>query len=163
MPWRRAKPVATLTYRLSAIEPLRVKVKRLYLDRGFFQGAGDSLAEGLESAFFMPALIRGKIDGTRAWCRGRKSYDASTPSTVSLMALWTVREWSSAATRKSLGSAMALQHLLYVTHRLRVAPHHVHQRYRDRFGIETNSYRIKNHCRIRMTHLRMPHSYALEA
>ncbi|MEM6518666.1 MAG: hypothetical protein AAF722_04950 [Cyanobacteria bacterium P01_C01_bin.70] len=27
--------VATLTYLLSAIEPLRVKVKRLYLDRGF--------------------------------------------------------------------------------------------------------------------------------
>ena len=28
--------VATLTYLLAAIEPLRVKVKRRYLDRGFF-------------------------------------------------------------------------------------------------------------------------------
>ena len=68
--------VATLTYLLSAIAPLRVKVKRLYLDRGFFSGPVIRWLQALNLPFLMPAVIRGKTGGTRALCCGSKSYRA---------------------------------------------------------------------------------------
>jgi len=40
-----------------------------------------------------------------------------------------------------------IRYLVYVVHRVKVAPHPIHHHYRERFGIET-SYRIKNYCRI---------------
>lgn len=66
------------------------------------------------------------------------------------MGLSTAR-WSwCAATRKGGGSNTACNIYFYVTHRVNVAPHQLHQHYRERFGIET-SYRLKTHCRIRST------------
>lgn len=142
--------VATLTYLLSAIAPLRVKVKRLYLDRGFFSVPVIRWLQALNLPFLMPAVVRGKTGGTRALCRGRKSYD--TTYTLNSQHYGAVDCQMVVVCRYQKGQRQrhGVQHLLYVTHRLKVAPHQVHQHYRDRFGIET-SYRIKNHCRLRST------------
>ena len=142
--------VATLTYLLSAIAPLRVKVKRLYLDRGFFSVPVIRWLQALNLPFLMPAVIRGKTGGTRALCCGAKSYrttytlNSQQYGSVACQMLVVCRY------RKGHRQQHGVQHLLYVTHRLPIEPHQAHQHYRDRFGIET-SYRIKNHCRIRST------------
>ena len=142
--------VATLTYLLSAIEPLRVKVKRLYLDRGFFSVHVIRWLQALNLPFLMPAVIRGQTDGTCALCCGRQSYrtnyllNSQQYDTVVCQMVVVYRY------RKGHRQQHGVQHLLYVTHRLQMAPHQIHRHYRERFGIKT-SYRIKNHCRIRST------------
>ena len=142
--------VATLTYRLSAIEPLRVNVQRLYLDRGFFSVPVIRWLQALNLPFLMPAVVRGQTGGTRALCRGRQRYrttytlnsqqDGSVACQMVVVCCY----------RKGHRQRHGVQQLLYVTHRLQSEPHQIHRHYRERFGIET-SYRIKNHCRIRST------------
>lgn len=142
--------VATLTYLLSAIEPLRVKVKRLYLDRGFFSVPVIRWLQALHLPFLMPAVVRGKTGGTRALCRGRQSYDTTDTLHSQLYGAVDCQMVVVCRYQKGQRQRHGVQHLLSVTHRLKVAPHQVHHHYRDRFGIET-SYRIKNHCRLRST------------
>ncbi|MDJ0902722.1 MAG: hypothetical protein QNJ55_28350 [Xenococcus sp. MO_188.B8] len=43
-----------------------------------------------------------------------------------------------------------VEYYVYVTYKIRTSLNHIHQCYRQRFGIET-SYRLKNLCRIRTT------------
>ncbi|MEM1290688.1 MAG: transposase, partial [Cyanobacteria bacterium P01_H01_bin.162] len=142
--------VATLTYLLSAIEPVRVKVQRLYLDRGFFSVPVIRWLQALNIPFLMPAVVRGKTGGTRALCRGRQSY--RTTYTLNSQQYGSVACQMVVVCRYRKGHRQrhGVQHLLYVTHRLQIEPHQIHRHYRERFGIET-SYRIKNHCRIRST------------
>lgn len=147
---QRETLVATLTYLLSAIEPSRVKVQRLYLDRGFFSVPVIRWLQALNIPFLMPAVIRGKTGGTRARCDGRQSY--RTTYTLKSQQYGTVNCQMVVLCRYRKGHRQqhGVQHLLYVTHRLQIAPHQIHRHYRERFGIET-SYRLKNHCRIRST------------
>ncbi|MEM1280250.1 MAG: ISH3 family transposase [Cyanobacteria bacterium P01_H01_bin.152] len=142
--------VATLTYLLAAIEPLPVKVKRLYLDRGFFSVPVIRWLQALHLPFLMPAVIRGKTGGTQALCQGRQSY--RTTYTLKSQQYGTVDCQMVVVCRYRKGQRQqhGIHHLLYVTYRVNVAPHQLHHHYRERFGIET-SYRIKNHCRIRST------------
>jgi hypothetical protein len=142
--------VATLTYLLSAITPLPVKVKRLYLDRGFFSVPVIRWLKALNIPFLMPAVVRGKTGGTQALCQGRKSYETTYPLNSQLYGTVDCQMVVVCRYQKGHRQQHGVQHLLYVTHRLKVDPHQVPQHYRERFGIET-SYRIKNHCRIRST------------
>ena len=66
--------VATITILLSRLTVLKVKMKRLYLDRGFFSIPVIRWLQALRIPFLMPAIIRGKTGGTRALCQGRQSY-----------------------------------------------------------------------------------------
>lgn len=66
--------VASITYLLARLTPLRVKVKRLYLDRGFYCVPVIRWLKALTIPFLMPGVIRGKHGGTRALCKGRTSY-----------------------------------------------------------------------------------------
>ena len=140
--------VRTITYLLAAIEPLRVKVKRLYVDRGFFCVPVIRWLMALNLPFLMPAVIRGKTGGTRALCSGSCSYRTThclksgrygcidCPMVVICHYL------------RGRKQQHGIQYQLYVAYRVHVAHHQLHAHYRERFGIET-SYRIKNHCRIR--------------
>ena len=142
--------VATITYLLAAIEPLKVKVQRLYLDRGFYNVPVIRWLQALGIPFLMPAIIRGKTGGTRALCSGSCSYRTSyclksqKYGSVDCPMVVVCRY------HKGRKHQHGIQYLLYVAYDIRVAPHQLHHHYRDRFGIET-SYRIKNHCRIRST------------
>lgn len=65
--------VAIITRLLDAITPLTVKVRDLYLDRGFYSVPVLRWLMALRLPFTMPAIIRGKTGGTRALCQGRRS------------------------------------------------------------------------------------------
>ena len=71
---RQETLVATVTYLLAMLSPLRVRVKRLYLDRGFYSVPMIRWLKALNIPFLMPAVIRGKTGGTRQLLVGRKSY-----------------------------------------------------------------------------------------
>lgn len=146
---RQETLVATLTYLLAAVSGLRLRIKRLYLDRGFFCVPVIRWLKALDLPFVMPAIIRGKQGGTRALLTGRKSY--TTSYTLS-GAYGSVDCTMGIVCRYHRGNRgrRGVQHLLYVFHRVRLTLSTLHQDYRYRFGIET-SYRIKNQSRIRTT------------
>jgi hypothetical protein len=147
---RQETQVATLTYLLAMLHPLKVKVKRLYLDRGFYSVPVIRWLKTLNFPFLMPAVIRGKTGGTRQLLVGRTSY--ATYYTLSSPHYGSVRCQIRVVCSyyKGFKGKHGIQYTLYVVHRVKVALHQLHDHYKDRFGIET-SYRMKNHCRIRTT------------
>ena len=147
---RQETLVATVTYLLAMLSPLRVRVKRLYLDRGFYNVPVIRWLKALNIPFLMPAVIRGKTGGTRQLLVGRKSY--ATDYTLNSPTYGSVRcQMRIVCTyHKGFKGKHGIQYTLYVVHRVTVALNQLHQHYKERFGIET-SYRIKNQCRIRTT------------
>lgn len=147
---RQETLVATLTILLASLSPLRVKIKRLYLDRGFYCVPVIRWLQALKVPFVMPAVIRGKQGGTRQLLVGRKSY--ATPYVLNSGVHGTVECQMRVICRYGKGQRHqhGIQYLLYVVHRVKLSLQTLHSSYRQRFGIET-SYRLKNHCRIRTT------------
>lgn len=147
---RQETLVATVTYLLAMLAPLKIRVKRLYLDRGFYSVPMIRWLKALNIPFLMPAIIRGKTGGTRQLLGGRKSYVTRY--------LLESRQYGEVSCQmrvvctyqKGFKGKHGIQYSLYVVHRVKVALHQLHQHYKHRFGIET-SYRLKNHCRIRTT------------
>jgi hypothetical protein len=142
--------VATLTILLSRLTLLRIKVKQLYLDRGFYSVPVIRWLKALNVPFLMPAIIRGKTGGTRALCQGRQSY--STTYTLKSAEYGTVECQMAVVCgyHKGKRGRHGIRYRLFVVHRVKVTLHQLPNHYRDRFGVET-SYRVKNHCRIRTT------------
>jgi Transposase DDE domain len=147
---RQETLVATITYLLAMLHLLRVRVKRLYLDRGFYSVPVIRWLKALNIPFLMPAVIRGKTGGTRQLLVGRKSYATrytlNSPQYGSICCQMRVV----CSYQKGFKGNHGIQYSLYVVHRVNIALHQLHRHYKDRFGIET-SYRIKNQCRIRTT------------
>jgi hypothetical protein len=147
---RNESLVKTLEILRAALSRVRVGVKRLLLDRGFYNVAVIRYLKTLNIPFLMPAVIRGKQKGTRSLLTGRSSY--RTAYTLNSPKYGSVTCQMAVICRYQKGhrGKRGLDYLLYVVHRINVALHSLHQYYRERFGIET-SYRIKNLCRIRTT------------
>lgn len=147
---RQETLVATLTYLLAMLHPLKIRVKRLYLDRGFYSVPVIRWLKALNLPFLMPAVIRGKTGGTRQLLVGRKSYITRYTLTSANYGSVTCQMRVVCNYYKGFKGKHGISYTLYVVHRVKVALHQLHHHYKHRFGIET-SYRIKNHCRIRTT------------
>jgi hypothetical protein len=147
---RQETLVATVTYLLAMLSGLRVRVKRLYLDRGFFSVPVIRWLKLLNIPFIMPAVIRGKTGGTRQLLQGRKSYATRYTLNSNQYGSVTCQMRVICHYYKGFKGKHGIGYCLYVIHRVNIALHQIHQHYRERFGIET-SYRIKNNCRIRTT------------
>lgn len=147
---RQETLVATVTYLLARLSPLRIRVKRLYLDRGFYSVPVIRWLKALNIPFLMPAVIRGKTGGTRQLLVGRKSYATCYILTSANYGSVRCQMRVICTYHKGFKGKHGIQYTLYVVHRVTVALNQLHQHYKDRFGIET-SYRIKNQCRIRTT------------
>jgi Transposase DDE domain len=142
--------VATLTYLLAMLSPLRLRVKALLLDRGFYSVPVIRWLKALNLPFLMPAVIRGKTGGTRALCVGRKSYRTTYTLNSSVHGTVTCQIAVICGYFKGFKDKHGIRYALYAMHRLNIALPQLHHYYRERFGIET-SYRLKNHARIRTT------------
>jgi putative transposase len=142
--------VATVTYLLAMLYPLRVRVKHLCLDRGFYNVPVIRWLKALNIPFILPAVIRGKNGGTRALLKGRKSYATSYTIHSAQYGSVNCQMRVICSYLKGFKGQHGIRYIVYVVHRINVALHQINHYYRQRFGIET-SYRIKNHCRIRTT------------
>ena len=92
--------VATITYLLTQLGAIRVKIARLYLDRGFYSVSVIRWLKALHIPFLMPAIIRGKKGGHGHYAKAIKAIEHSTHSPVMTMAVSPVRyPWSAAITR----------------------------------------------------------------
>ena len=66
--------VAIITYLLAELSSLKIEVKKLYLDRGFFSTPVIRWLQALGIPFIMPAIRRGKQGGIQQFLKGKKSY-----------------------------------------------------------------------------------------
>lgn len=140
--------VAIITYLLAEISNLKIDIKSLYLDRGFFNVPVIRWLKALNIPFIMPAIRRGKKKGIKQFLKGKSSY--KTTYTMSrgkdddvTFDLWIVCKY-----RKGKRKKRGVEYFAYVVYNVKVNLSYVHQDYRKRFGIES-SYRLKNICRIR--------------
>lgn len=131
---------------IQRIRDHRVRMKRLYLDKGFCQTDIIQYLQAEKIAAIIACPIRGKQGGTRALCKGRRSYNTTYTfgdgTTVLISCVRTCPPGKDGKRRTKW--------LLFVCIGTDWSPQKVKYRYRHRFGIETN-YRQMRQWRIRST------------
>jgi DDE family transposase len=159
--WREVRLTLALTYvlpeddlsqvverLLQRLEHLGLHATVLYVDKGFCSGAVIRLLRQRHQAAIIACPIRGKQGGTRALCRGSRSYRTlytfADHTTVDIFAVATLVPDKSGHKRRKW--------LLFVVLDLDWTPQQVYQKYRRRFGVEC-SYRLLRQSRARTTSL----------
>jgi putative transposase len=132
-------------------ETLGLKLRRLFLDRGFDNNAVVAYLQRQPFPTIIALTIRGKQGGTRALLKGRKSYQttytrSSTQYGRQTFTVYVVCKYS----KGRYGRHGAYRFAYIVIGDLKMQPHQVFAEYRRRFGIET-SYRLMNTMRARTT------------
>jgi Transposase DDE domain len=136
---------------LARVKAQSIRVSCLYLDRGF---AALEVYDYLQEQH-IPAVIacpiRGKQAGTKALCRGRKSYTTqhtfrSQTQGERTHTIAVVRAYTQTGQRNRPKQRRA-RWFLYVLIHVQLSPQAVHARYRYRFGIES-SYRLLRQVRV---------------
>ena len=140
--------VAIITYLLAELDSLKINVKKLYLDRGFFNTPVIRWLQALNIPFLMPAIKTGKQRGIKQFLKGRKSYKTNYTITRDEDDSVTFDLWIVCKYRKGKHKKHGIQYFVYVVYNVKTNLDYIYQDYRKRFGIET-SYRLKNICRIR--------------
>ena len=147
--WQDTK-VCIITCLLAELSSLKIKVKRLYLDREFFSIAVIRWLKALDITFAIPAIRRGKQGGIKQFLKGRKSYKTTYTMSRSKDDFVTCELWIICKYKKGKRGQNGIKYYVYVTYKITTNLNHIHHCYRQRFGIES-SYRLKNLCRIRTT------------
>ena len=115
--------VATITHLLSRLAPWKIRVKRLYLDRGFYNVPVIRWLKALNIPFLMPAIIRGKNGGTKALLHGRKSYACHYTMRSQTYGAVTFQMRVVCNYHKGKRGKHGVQYSLYVVYRVNVALH----------------------------------------
>ena len=146
---RSEKALDVLKRLLEQGQALGLRLKRLYLDRGFDNNSVVAYLKEQSFPTIIPLIIRGKQGGTRTLLRGRKSYQttytrSSTQYGEQVLTVHVVCKYS-----KGRYGRRGIQHFAYIViGELKMLPHQIFEEYRHRFGIET-SYRLMNTMRAR--------------
>ena len=147
--WADTK-VAIITYLLAELSTLKIRIKKLFLDREFFCVSVIRWLIALGVPFIMPAIRRGKEGGINQFLKGRKSYKISYTMSDEQKETVTFEIWIICRYLKGKRKKHGIEYLVYVVHKVKTSLSYIRQSYRRRFGIES-SYRLKNLCRIRTT------------
>ncbi|MEO0841066.1 MAG: ISH3 family transposase [Cyanobacteria bacterium J06632_19] len=139
--------VAIITYLLAELSFLNIKIKKLYLDRGFFNVSVIRWLKALDIVFTMPAIRRGKQKGIKQFLKGKKSYKTTYHMTKDKDNSVTFDLWIVCKYKKGKRGKHGVEYFAYVVNKVKTNLDYIHQDYRKRFGIES-SYRMKNVCRI---------------
>lgn len=128
---------------LDQVRRLRLQVRRLLLDRGFAGVAVQSFLEQEGIPALIACPIRGKKNGTRPLCRGRRSYRAqhtfkaadghTRTADIAVCRVFTTAKRTGRLRRRA-------EWHLFILINLHMTPAQVRRLYRRRFGVET-SYR----------------------
>lgn len=131
---------------LSRLKALGFTFRVLYLDKAFAAGQIIRYLTALRQPAVIACAIRGKQGGTRALCRGRKSYRTDytfTDGTQANLALVASLVPDKTGKRRR-------KWLAFIVIQLDWTPKKIYKRYRRRFGIES-SYRSMRQVRARTT------------
>ena len=128
---------------------LGLRLKRLYLDRGFDNNGIVAYLKRQPFPTIIPLVIRGKQGGSRALLVGRKSYQTTYTRQSTLYGQETRPVHIVCRYSKGRYGRRSLYRFAYlVIGQLQLQAHQIAEEYRHRFGIET-SYRLMNQVRAR--------------
>ena len=130
--------VALITYLLAELDSLKINVKNLYLDRGFFNTPVIRWLQALDIPFLMPAIKTEKKGGIKQFLKGRKSYKTTYTITRDKDDSVTFDLWIICKYRKGKHNQRGVQYFVYVAHKVKTNLDYIYQDYRKRFGIETS-------------------------
>lgn len=148
---RSDKALDVLQRLLGRSQALGLRLKRLYLDRGFDNNGVIAYLKQQPFPTIIPLVIRGKTGGTRALLVGRKSYHTNytRKSTIygqEVFPVHIVCVYSKGRFRRR-----GLYRFAYIViGQVNMTPRQIADEYRRRFGVET-SYRLMNTVRARTT------------
>ncbi len=141
--------VTVLDILLRQLEKIEIRVKRLLLDKGFASIAGMEYLTERQIPALIACPIRGRTGGTRALCRGNKSYSTThtfqsqnkKPFTAQMVVcrVFTTAQRTGRMKRRA-------DWLIFISINLDLSPRQARRLYRKRFGIETG-YRCANQVR----------------
>jgi hypothetical protein len=130
---------------------LGLRLKRLYLDRGFDNNGLVAYLKKQPFPTIIPLVVRGKQGGSRALLVGRKSYTTTYERKSAVYGQETLPLHIVCKYSKGKYKRNGLFHFAYIViGKLKSQPAQIAQEYRRRFGIET-SYRLMNTVRARTT------------
>jgi hypothetical protein len=149
---RRSDGVLDVLQRLLIrVKQLEVRIKRLFLDRGFDNNAVIGYLSEQPFPTIIALTIRGKQGGTRALLKGRKSYVTTYTRRSTKYPTETFTVHVACKYGKGRYKRCGLYRFAYIViGELKMQPLQVYHEYRRRFGIET-SYRLMNLVRVRTT------------
>ena len=142
--------IAVITRLLDKIHTLDLKIKRLYLDRGYFCVPVIRWLQALDIPFEMPIIIRGKHGVTRQLLKGGKSYKTTYTLHSQVYGSVTFDSWIVCTYHNGERGKHGIAYFVYAVYKGKRKLRTIHNDYRKRFGIET-SFRLKNQCRIKTT------------
>lgn len=149
---RRAdKAMDVLDRLLQRGEALGLRLKRLYLDRGFDNNQVVAYLKTKPFTTIIPLVVRGKKGGSRALLTGRKSYRTTYTRKSTIYGEETLPVHIVCIYSKGRYQRRGLYRFAYlVIGPTKMRPRQIADEYRRRFGIET-SYRLMNSIRARTT------------
>ena len=149
---RRSEKVLDVLQRLlNRVKSLDVRIKRLFLDRGFDTNAVICYLKEQPFPTIIALTIRGKKGGTRALLKGRKSYVTTYTRRSIIYPTETFAVYVACKYAKGRYRRKGLCRFAYIViGELNLHPLQIYHEYRLRFGIET-SYRLMNLVRVRTT------------
>jgi hypothetical protein len=148
---RTDKAMDVLKRLLRRGEGLGLRLKRLYLDRGFDNNQVVAYLKTKPFTTIIPLIVRGKQGGSRALLTGRKSYHTTYSRRSTIYGEETLPVHIVCTYAKGRYRRQGVYRFAFVV----IGPTKMHPRqiadeYRRRFGIET-SYRLMNSIRARTT------------
>jgi len=149
--WGDEKVIDVLKRLLARLKELGIGVKRLFLDRGFYNVQVIRYLKTQDIWFVMPVIIRGKKGGTRGLLRqqkksGRTTYTMRSPKDGEV----TFEVVFVQVYLKGKYGKHGRRWYAYAVYGVKAQPKQVYEMYRLRFGVET-SYRMMNQVRARTT------------
>lgn len=147
--WGNERPLEVLQRLLARLQELKIGIKCLFLDRGFYNVAVIRYLKTQNTSFVMPVIIRGKRGGTRGLLRrqrtsGRTTYAMHSPSDGAVTFEVVVVQ----IYLKGRFGKHGRRWYAFAVFDVKAQPKQVYEMYRLRFGIET-SYRMMNQVRAR--------------
>ena len=144
--------VSILRRLLNRVKRLKIKVRRVYLDKGFCAVEVFKTLDRRDMSYIIPIPVRGKSGGVRHLFHGHTSYFAPYTFDSPASGQYTVQ---AAAVRRYTKGKYGRQGVVWFAYAVSglsrgYTPKHVFELYRQRFGIET-SYRQMNQVRARTT------------
>lgn len=136
-------PLETLKRLLFRLKCLKLRLGVLYLDKGFCSTAIILYLKNQNQPTILACPIRGKNGGTRALCKGRKSYRSTYTFTDGTSAELVLK----ATLVEGKNGKLRRKWLVFVVILIDWTPKKIYQRYRRRFGIEC-SYRMMRQVRV---------------
>lgn len=126
--------VAIITYLLSEVNTLKIGIKTLYLDRGFFSIPVIRWLQALDIPFIMPAIRRGKTGGINQFLKGKCSYKTTYTMSKGKDDDVTFDLWIICKYKKGKKAKYGVEYFAYVIYKAKTNLASIHQDYRRRKG-----------------------------